>query len=56
MRFIKDGQPQVLKAIRNDELKQISIRRMQHLVRHEDIIDWAVECRIMPTQKNIEET
>ena len=56
MRFIKDRQPQVLIEIRNDELKQISLRHMQHLVQHEDIIDWAVECRIMPTKKNFEET
>ena len=55
IRFIIDGQPQLLKVIRNEDLKKISVKRMQHLVCHDNVIDWAVECKIMPTLKSNDE-
>lgn len=49
MRFIRDGKPCVLNSTRNDDLKKIYRRHIQHSVHHEDMIDWEVNFQVMPT-------
>jgi hypothetical protein len=50
IRFEVDGITHVLKAIRNGDVRTISLRRMERLARHNEI-EWAANCILMPTQE-----
>lgn len=50
IKFEVDGRQHVLRAIRNSDVRTISFRRMERLVRH-DGIGWAAMCTLMPTQE-----
>ena len=48
MRFEMDGKTHVLKALRDTSYKTISLRKMEHLLRH-DMVEWATGCVLKPT-------
>ena len=50
MRFEMDGKTHVLKALRDTSCKTISLRKMEHLLRH-DMVEWAAGCVLKPTQE-----
>ena len=50
MKFKVDGRPHVIKDIRDSNLRMVSFRRMERLIRH-DMVDWAAECMLMPAQQ-----
>lgn len=50
MKVKVNGKPHVLKAIRDNNLRVISFRWMERLIRH-DMVDWTVECMLMLAQQ-----
>ena len=48
MGFEMDGKTHVLKALRDTSCKTISLKKMEHLLRH-DMVEWAIGCILKPT-------
>ena len=55
IRFEVDGKTHILKAIWDSDLKTISFRRMERLMRH-DMVEWAAECHLAPLQEGQQKT
>ncbi len=55
IKFEVDGKQHVLRAIRNSDIRTISLRRLERLVRHNDI-EWAAMCTLMPTKEEQQKT
>ena len=50
IKFEVDGKQHILRAIKNGDIRTISLRRMERVARHDDI-RWAVVCTFMPIQE-----
>ena len=48
IKFKVDWKQHILRAIRNGDIRTISFRWLERLVRHDDI-EWTIVCTLMPT-------
>ena len=49
MKFQSEGKTHILKVIRDSGFRMMSCRRMESLLRH-DQVEWAARCTLMPSQ------
>ena len=50
IKFEVDGKQQILRAIKNGDIRTISFRQLERLARH-DNIEWVVICTLMSTKE-----